>query len=103
MIPRRDSSGAPWVAQGDAGAHEIAHVARDDGETVHQGRGGDEGVPVGARIGNLEPCAAAGDGLPRSVTKTGPFWAAFFARLVSWLNSRLDRVVMLMAGPWLEM
>src|SRR5574337_1204922 len=29
--------------------------------------------------------------------KTGPFEAAFLARLVSWLNSRLERVVMVIA------
>ena len=33
-------------------------------------------------------------GTPRSVMKTGPSLAAFLARLVSWLNSRLDSVVM---------
>ncbi len=33
-------------------------------------------------------------GRPRSVMKTGPFFAAFLARLESWLNSRLDSVVM---------
>lgn len=32
-------------------------------------------------------------GLPRSVMNTGPFEEAFLARLVSRLNSRLDRVV----------
>lgn len=30
---------------------------------------------------------------PRSMIKTGPFSAAFFALLVSWLNSRLDTFV----------
>jgi hypothetical protein len=30
---------------------------------------------------------------------TGPSAAAFFARLVSWLNCLLDRVVIVMRGP----
>ena len=38
-------------------------------------------------------------GLPRSVINTVPSNAAFFARLVSRLNARLDRVVMVMAPP----
>ena len=33
-------------------------------------------------------------GRPRSVMNTGPSFAAFFALPASWLNSRLDRVVM---------
>src|SRR5580698_11277138 len=37
-------------------------------------------------------------GLPRSVMNTGPSAAAFLARLVSWLNSRLERVVMVMSA-----
>ncbi|EGG77582.1 hypothetical protein SXCC_01971 [Gluconacetobacter sp. SXCC-1] len=35
---------------------------------------------------------------PLSVMNTGPSAAAFLARLVSWLNSRLESVVMLMSG-----
>lgn len=35
-------------------------------------------------------------GLPLSVMNTGPTLAAFLALLVSWLNSRLDSVVMVM-------
>ena len=38
-------------------------------------------------------------GRPRSVMKTGPRRAAFLARLVSWLNSRLVRVVVALSAP----
>src|SRR5437879_3497078 len=37
-------------------------------------------------------------GRPRSVMNTGPLRAAFFARLVSWLNSRLESVVMVLVN-----
>lgn len=38
-------------------------------------------------------------GRPRSVMNTGPLFAALFASLAAWLNSRLDMVVMVTMAP----
>ena len=52
----------PGIEDLDAGSGEIGLVARDEDQPVHERGGGDEGVAVGARVGDVELGAAPGDG-----------------------------------------
>ena len=48
----------PRIEQGHAQPGKVGGVAGDHGHAVYQRRGRDNGIPFGARIGDMQACAA---------------------------------------------
>ena len=52
---------SPGIYEPDARRLEIGAVSRNDRHPVHEGRGGDQRVPFGARVGHMQPRAGQRD------------------------------------------
>jgi hypothetical protein len=57
----KSCSRPPRIEHTRSHTFKIGHIPGRDGQTVHEGRGGNEGVSIGARVRHVKRRAALGD------------------------------------------